>query len=341
MLISPALLAAWGQESGAAGADKSAAIAPGTRTADDLMLLAAKENGLGGEDAAPWHLKASYAVMDESGKVTDEGIYEEFWVSSTKYKRIYVGEQFSQTDYGTDKDTMRVGSKAPVPMLLAEARREFTNPLPNPGMVGKATFELKETETSGIKLECLRSTGAPLTSDRTYCVGDDKPFARIISSASESEQILHNRILAFRGSFIAGDLQFVLAGRRRLTVHLESIESLNPVDEAIFTPPADALSVPKIVDVSSAVSTGMLLRKVAPEYPFSAKRNYITGKVVLQALIGKDGHIQDLLVVSGPRELQAASIEAVRQWLYKPYVLNGEPVAVRTTINVIFTLGRR
>jgi TonB family protein len=334
------LFASWSQEPSTAGADKSAAIAPGAQSANDLMVLAAKENGLGGEDAAPWHLKASYTLTDESGKVTDEGTYEEFWVSSTKYKRIYAGNAFSQTDYGTDKNTMRVGSKEPVPVLLEQARREFANPLPDPGLVGKARFELKETETSGIKLECLHSTGAPLGTNRTYCVGADKPFVRIISSGMGSEQILHNRILAFRGSFIAGDLQFVLSGRRRLTVHLESIESLNPVDEAIFIPPADALSVPKIVDVSAAVSTGMLLRKAWPEYPFSAKRNHITGAVVLDATIGKDGHVQNLRVVSGPRELQEASIEAVHQWIYKPYLLNGEPVAVRTVINVIFTLGR-
>jgi hypothetical protein len=182
VLILATLFASWSQEPSTAGADKSAAIAPGAQSANDLMLLAAKENGLGGEDAAPWHLKASYTLTDESGKVTDEGTYEEFWVSSTKYKRIYAGNAFSQTDYGTDKNTMRVGSKEPVPVLLEQARREFANPLPDPGLVGKARFELKETETSGIKLECLHSTGAPLGPDRTYCVGADKPFVRIISS---------------------------------------------------------------------------------------------------------------------------------------------------------------
>ena len=217
--------------------------------------------------------------------------------------------------------------------------------MPNPGVVVKGSFDVKEVDTNGIKLECLRSKGMPVSSDRTYCVGADKPYVRIISSTMESEQVLHNRILAFRGNFIAGDLQFILAGKRRLTVHLESIESLNPVDDAVFTPPADAVSVPRTVDisvvnVSSAVATGMLLRKVAPEYPYFARQNHITGTVVCQALIGKDGHIQELQVVSGPSELQRPSLEAVRQWLYRPYLLNGQPVAVRSTINVIFTMSR-
>jgi TonB family protein len=199
---------------------------------------------------------------------------------------------------------------------------------------------LKETETSGIKLECLKSAGSPLGPDKTYCLAADKPFVRIISSAMAREQILHNRILAFHDHFIAGDLQFVLAGRQRLTAHVESIESLNPIDEAMFTPPADAVFVPRLVNISSGVAQGMLLQKVVPEYPLIARRDHVTGTVVIQATIDKDGHIRDLQVVSGPSELQSAAMDSVRHWLYRPYVLNGEPLDVQTTINVIFTLSR-
>jgi len=61
--------------------------------------------------------------------------------------------------------------------------------------------------------------------------------------------------------------------------------------------------------------------------------------VVLQGTIGVDGMIRDLSVVSGPKVLQQAALDAVAQWRYKPYTLNGEPVAVATTINVVFNLG--
>jgi protein TonB len=60
--------------------------------------------------------------------------------------------------------------------------------------------------------------------------------------------------------------------------------------------------------------------------------------VVLQAVIGKDGTIQNLRVVSGHPMLAQAALDAVKQWRYKPYYLNGEPVDVDTTINVNFTL---
>jgi protein TonB len=94
-----------------------------------------------------------------------------------------------------------------------------------------------------------------------------------------------------------------------------------------------------MVSLSAGVAQGMLEYKVTPEYPFDAKVNHVSGTVVLQAVIGKDGHIHDLNVVSGPKLLQGAAILAVRQWRYRPYMLNGDPVEVRTTINVIFALG--
>jgi TonB family protein len=345
MLISAVTLPCRGQEKGVVSTDSSAPIAAGAQTPNDLMLLGAKENGLDGDDVGPWHLKASFTALDEEGNVTDAGTYEEYWVSSTKYKRMFTGKAFTQTDYGTEKSIMRVGLLEPAPVLLEEARREFTNPLPSPGLVGRGSFEQKEIVNSGVKLECLHSHGMFVDPDRTYCLGADKPYLRIASSAMEKEQILHNRILAFRGRFIAGDMQFVLAGKRRLTAHLETVESLDAVDNAMFAAPADAFPVPRTVDisvmyVSAAVSQGMLLRKEVPEYPYFARQNHITGTVVLQATVGEDGHIKDVHAASGPAELMDSAADAVRHWLYRPYMLNGQPVEVRTTINVIFTLGR-
>ncbi|MGA2219181.1 MAG: energy transducer TonB, partial [Terracidiphilus sp.] len=66
----------------------------------------------------------------------------------------------------------------------------------------------------------------------------------------------------------------------------------------------------------------------------------VQGTVVLEAIISKQGTIESLRVVSGPPMLQQAARDAVSAWRYRPYLLNGEPVAVETTVNVVFTLGR-
>jgi len=97
-------------------------------------------------------------------------------------------------------------------------------------------------------------------------------------------------------------------------------------------------ATPKRITVSQGVQTGLLIRKVQPVYPPLAKQARISGSVVLSALIGKDGTIQNLKAVSGHPMLIQSALDAVRQWKYKPYFLNGEPVEVDTQVTVNFTL---
>ena len=98
------------------------------------------------------------------------------------------------------------------------------------------------------------------------------------------------------------------------------------------------VATPQRVRVSQGVTQGLLLRKIQPSYPPLARQARIQGSVLLQAEISKDGSIENLRLISGHPMLAPAAIEAVKQWKYKPYILNGEPVAVETQITVNFTL---
>jgi protein TonB len=98
------------------------------------------------------------------------------------------------------------------------------------------------------------------------------------------------------------------------------------------------IATPQRVRVSQGVSQGLLIHKVMPEYPETARAARIQGVVVLHAQISKEGKIEQLQAVSGPAMLQPAAIQAVSQWRYKPYVLNGQPVEVDTVISVNFKL---
>ncbi|MGA8089342.1 MAG: M56 family metallopeptidase [Terracidiphilus sp.] len=90
--------------------------------------------------------------------------------------------------------------------------------------------------------------------------------------------------------------------------------------------------------VSAATMQGNVISKVTPKYPPKAKTARIQGTVVLDAVITKNGHVDSLKIVSGPSELQQSALDAVRQWRYKPFLLNGEPMEVETTINVVYSL---
>ena len=96
--------------------------------------------------------------------------------------------------------------------------------------------------------------------------------------------------------------------------------------------------VSRPVRLPSTIVAGMLVQKTIPVYPMIAKETRTEGVVVLQAIISKSGTIENLRVESGHPMLQQAALDAVSNWRYRPFLLNGQPVEVETTINVIFTL---
>jgi TonB family protein len=97
---------------------------------------------------------------------------------------------------------------------------------------------------------------------------------------------------------------------------------------------------PNQVVVASGVMADLKITGVNPNYPETSKRNHVSGAVILKARIGTDGRIHSLRVISTPdADLAIASLAAVRQWTYKPYLLNGEPVEINTQVTVNFAFG--
>jgi TonB family protein len=103
----------------------------------------------------------------------------------------------------------------------------------------------------------------------------------------------------------------------------------------------NAAGNPNLVQVPEKVAQGMLLKRVQPVYPAIAMQGHIQGTVVLKVIIEKDGHISQVTPVSGPPTLVSAGVDAVKQWTYRPYTLNGEPVRVQTQVMVNFSMGPR
>ena len=95
----------------------------------------------------------------------------------------------------------------------------------------------------------------------------------------------------------------------------------------------------RTLSISSGVMAGDLLDETVPQYPAIAKAGRIRGIVVLQGTISETGVIRNVRVISGPPMLQQAAVDAVRSRHYKPYLLNGNPVEVETTVSVVFNVG--
>jgi periplasmic protein TonB len=101
--------------------------------------------------------------------------------------------------------------------------------------------------------------------------------------------------------------------------------------------PETALDSIEPVDVPEATERGLLSNQPAITYPATAKGQQ--GKVVLQVLIGRDGTVQDAKFLQGSLAFARAAIDGVRQWKFKPYVMNGRPVSVQTKLTMTFQPG--
>jgi protein TonB len=103
--------------------------------------------------------------------------------------------------------------------------------------------------------------------------------------------------------------------------------------------PRVKIAAPSKISISAGVAGGLLLQKTSPVYPQIAREARVSGTVVIQATISKTGALENLRVVSGPTMLRQSAMDAVKTWRYKPYLLDGQPVDVETTVSVNFSLG--
>jgi len=137
----------------------------------------------------------------------------------------------------------------------------------------------------------------------------------------------------------------VVAGGERRTVepHNNSVKVDMQSEPSAPAVPVLGSAGQVSTDVAASVhlspeTAQVLSRPVEPSYPLLAKQMKVQGAVVLEALIGKQGAIEDLRVLSGPAILSSAAMEAVKQWRFKPYFQNGRPVETQARITVNFTI---
>jgi TonB family protein len=302
----------------------------------ELMLLAAKTNGLTGDDVQPWHLKASWKMLDEKGGTKDQGKWEEFWVNDKKYKSIFTGGDSTNTEYGTETGILVSGPQNSLPDPITQLRDGFIGSKISPETIQRTNFDLKQRAIGGVNYDCLcQITSAGFHFGTTWCLDTGKSILRI-TATPQGAQVIHNNLVRFQERYIAKYLEFFQQTKLIMTAHIDSIEPLETIDEAVFLPPADATPKRQIFALSAAITKGVLVKQVDPVYPVFAKNAKIAGDVVLFATINKNGRVEDLHVISGPPQLQQAALDAVKQWVYKPYRLYGETVEVKTTIVVNF-----
>lgn len=180
-----------------------------------------------------------------------------------------------------------------------------------------------------LRLARLLLAGRPVTTPHAIGIFDSNSFERRLMRLTETTQPLRGlrRVAVVAACAFLG----VAVGATALAFHV----SVNA--HAAENQPS---SPSKPIAVSPKIMQGQRIDGPIPVYPPEAKKAKIQGKVLLDAVIGKDGTVEQVTVQSGPEALRKSALDAVRQWTYKPFLLNGEPVEVTTTISVIYSLAK-
>lgn len=180
-----------------------------------------------------------------------------------------------------------------------------------------------------LRLASMLVNGTPARSPHAIGIFDTRKFERRIMKLTEKQ----SKIPALRRlATLAACVAFALA-----TCGSALALSMNVIPSESTSSNGPEKAPP--LSVSPGVIAGNRIGGADPKYPAEAKKDKVQGTVILDAIIGKDGTIHKLKVISGPKELRKSAADAVRTWKYKPYLHNGHPVEVETKINVVYTLG--
>ncbi len=290
-----------------------------------------------------WHLKASYEVFGADGQSKDKGTFEEWWIKDKEYKVAYSSPGLSLEAYGNGHGTFVTGAENRLGRPLALIQPMIEEPVPSPIRLEDVGMKNFERDFGHLKLWCtgLGSHGDKGITEKStsYCFAPKEAALLYSSSPDQVFQTLFQNVSVFHGRCVAHDLRVLILGAPWLTVHIDSMEDMDPSEVQVAAVPAGAREVTPHAMAPGEIAGGHLIKRVTPQYPSSAKMQGVQGMVILDATIGRDGRIQKLEVLGGPQALQQPALDAVRQWVYKPFVVDGQVVEIQTEIHVVFRLG--
>ena len=299
----------------------------------------------------PYRIQASFETFDEKGQSDGKGTVVQTGLADGKIKRVVT---FRDKTFETVKlDGWH--SVADADYLETFLERHLLDallaPVPPAADYKDRTITLRPFKAGTALLQCaIISVPVPdennshaAAPSNAYCMDSVAGMLRMIAGHNDYNIVL-NGFRKLQNVDVPGDVSIAMNGVKRGQLHLDRFVMDNSLTPADFTAPEVK---PGMVDptrsaVSHDIVAHAIVKKTPPKYPDSARQNHISGTVVLNAIIGRDGKIRDLELLTAPDgSLATASMEAVKTWQYKPYFVDGKPTEVETTITVNFAFNRR
>ncbi len=316
------------------------------RTANNLEL----------EGKTPFDLAMTFQLYDLDGKPTVTGSVEEWWAAPGSMKIVVhlagLNEDGGAPD-GADPVLVRYA------YLVSQLLEEATVPVPKkPWLVtrqetkdGKvvanatpvtvqSTVSTKRVKLGKVALDCT----APAIADPTsavptmLCVEPQSTDVLLLQGWGGKETVLRSRTAKFRDTYVPLELKIDYLGKEAIAGTLTTMKVWEPPSSEIKVP-VGATATTNAASLPGGVIAGHRISYVEPVYPEMAKVGHASGAVLLHAIIGEDGKVDRLVPVASTNPMFTSSaIDAVRKWTYSPYLLNGKPTSVDTTITVNFAL---
>ncbi len=317
---------------------------------DPRVLLAAAKPLYGYNDSAlkPWHLIGTYQIFDDAGNPAQQGKYEFWWEKPGVYRSSWSRAGGTRSEWHTADGNALQQSAGDRLFYFEHAIENLVfSPVPDLSSLDQGGFEIKRDQMSigKLKLPCVeirahaRSDGKspflPGVQPGSYCFDPHIPVLRI-ERLFNSVYIEFSQLTNRQNHVIPREISITDRRHKLLTFCVETIGDW--ADPETIKPPSGAmpfLSADRLLPNDE----GRLENKIPPIYPQAAKAERLSGTVILDAMIGRDGKVTDIRVLSSPSSLlTSASKEAVAQWRYSPRFLDGRPQEVNSIVNVIFSL---
>jgi TonB family protein len=325
VMLSVSAVGAWAQE---------AAPAPAV---DDWGKLVAANN-LDVKGNTPFHLAMTFQLYDLDGKATKTGTFEEWWAAPGSEKIVVhlpgLNEDGSASE-GSDAALVRDS------YLVRQLLESAIHPVPAALRVAEG-MTTKTVKFGKIPLDCTAPEASALQAmnvqPATLCMAPQTTDLLILQGLGGKESLLRARTGKFHDTYVALELRIGYLGRDAVTGKLTIMQDFDPAKSDVKLA-APTGSKPGAVTASGGVIAGHRIKFTEPEYPMVAKMGHLSGSVLLHAVIGKDGSVERLVPIASTAPMFTdAAIQAVKKWIYRPYLLNSEPTEVDTTITVNFAL---
>lgn len=284
-------------------------------------------NGLQGANLQPWHIVIAYDEFDEDRDNVNSGVFDELWLAPDKYKRSYASDKLNQIDYANGHGLFRVGDQRwPRPTEL-QVRNEVIDPFYYAATL--KDFHTRRVERSfGVQaLDCVLLESQMIISSPTqYCFEHGSSALRY-TRGQFWFQTAYNDVVTFQGRNVAREVEVTDGGKPHLKMKVQKLETVSSVDPQDLQAPANAINLQGKRLSGVSLTT---LHTEFPKWPSEMREQHFTVTVAL--VVGKDGRVLSARATDGPQQAFDSAEKATRKWVFRPYLVAGEPAEVETTI---------